>query len=168
MIRASISSTAFSTGHFSLTTRFIAFAQTFSLFRIVNFQFFVNSKVGYTVNDRFDVEGAYLPELRHTFGRSNIGLAGVPADLQFASGYTSTPLSNSGRVKEKLTRLAWDLSGTYYGSWRGQHAGLLAPGSEHRALTRIRDIEEAALLYTRIALDFCAGEAAPDEEAESA
>ena len=36
LMRAIISSTAFSTVHFSLTTRFIAFAQTFSLFRIVN------------------------------------------------------------------------------------------------------------------------------------
>jgi len=34
--RAISSSTALSTGTFSLTTRFIAFAQTFSLFRIVN------------------------------------------------------------------------------------------------------------------------------------
>ncbi len=83
---------------------------------------FLSSKLGYTENDRFDAEGAYLPELRHTFGRSNIGLDGVPADLQFASGYTSTPRSNTGRVTEKLTRLAWDLSGTYYRSWRGQHA----------------------------------------------
>jgi hypothetical protein len=35
-MRAIISSTAFSTGTFSLTTRFIALAQTFSLLRIVN------------------------------------------------------------------------------------------------------------------------------------
>jgi hypothetical protein len=89
---------------------------------IVSPRFFVNSKVGYTVNNRFDAEGSYLPELRHSFGRSNIGLAGVPPELQFASGYNSTPLSNTGRVKEKLNRLAWDLSGTYYRSWRGQHA----------------------------------------------
>src|SRR5579863_3152261 len=36
LMRAIISSTAFSTGTFSLTTRFIAFAHTFSLLRIVN------------------------------------------------------------------------------------------------------------------------------------
>ena len=36
LIRASISSTAFSTGQCSLTTRFIAFAHTFSLFSTVN------------------------------------------------------------------------------------------------------------------------------------
>ena len=42
-MRAISSSTAFSTGTFSLTTRFIAFAHTFSLLRIVNFQFFVKS-----------------------------------------------------------------------------------------------------------------------------
>jgi hypothetical protein len=41
--RAISSSTALSTGTFSLTTRFIALAQTFSLFRIVNFQFLVKS-----------------------------------------------------------------------------------------------------------------------------
>jgi hypothetical protein len=36
LMRAIISSTAVSTGTFSLTTRFIALAQTFSLFRTVN------------------------------------------------------------------------------------------------------------------------------------
>src|SRR5205823_12539262 len=44
-MRAISSSTAFSTGTFSLTTRFMALAQTFSLLRIVNFQFLVNSNV---------------------------------------------------------------------------------------------------------------------------
>src|SRR5690242_1510009 len=43
LMRAISSSTAFSTGTFSLTTRFIALAQTFSLLRIVNFQFLVKS-----------------------------------------------------------------------------------------------------------------------------
>ena len=42
-MRAISSSTALSTGTFSLTTRFIALAQTFSLLRIVNFQFLVKS-----------------------------------------------------------------------------------------------------------------------------
>ncbi len=36
LMRAISSTTALSTGTFSLTTRFIALAQTFSLFRIVN------------------------------------------------------------------------------------------------------------------------------------
>ena len=36
LMRAIISSTALSTGHFSLTTRFTAFIHTFSLLRIVN------------------------------------------------------------------------------------------------------------------------------------
>ena len=36
LMRAISSSTAWSTGTFSLTTRFIALAQTFSLFRMVN------------------------------------------------------------------------------------------------------------------------------------
>ena len=43
LMRAISSSTALSTGSFSLTTRFIALAQTFSLLRIVNFQFLVKS-----------------------------------------------------------------------------------------------------------------------------
>ena len=83
---------------------------------------FVNSKVGYRGSNTSTVEGAYLPQLRHTFGRSNIGLAGVPADLQFPNGYTSTPLSNSGTVRDHQTRIAWDLSATSYRSWKGQHA----------------------------------------------
>src|SRR5258708_3428825 len=43
LMRAISSSTALSTGTFSLTTRFIALAQTFSLLRIVNLQFLVKS-----------------------------------------------------------------------------------------------------------------------------
>src|SRR6266702_7250933 len=43
LMRAISSSTALSTGTFSLTTRFIALAHTFSLLRIVNFQFLVKS-----------------------------------------------------------------------------------------------------------------------------
>src|SRR5260370_24043210 len=43
LMRAISSSTALSTGTFSLTTRFIALAQTFSLFSIMNFHFFVKS-----------------------------------------------------------------------------------------------------------------------------
>jgi hypothetical protein len=89
---------------------------------IANSKFFVSSKFGFGRTDRYSLEGTYSPELRHTFSRSNVGLAGVPADLQFPSGYTSTPLSNSARLREKFTRVAWDLNGTYYGSWKGEHA----------------------------------------------
>jgi hypothetical protein len=89
---------------------------------VASTRLFVNSKVGYGMTDRYNLEGTYLPELRHTFSRSNIGLAGVPASLQFPSGYTSTPLSNTGRLREKLTRMAWDFNATYYGNWKGQHA----------------------------------------------
>src|SRR3954452_8563971 len=44
LMRAIISSTAFSGAHLSTTTRFTALAHTFSLLRTVNFQFLVNSK----------------------------------------------------------------------------------------------------------------------------
>src|ERR1044071_6695688 len=44
LILAIISSTAFSGVHLSFATRLTAFAHTFSLLRIVNFQFLVNSK----------------------------------------------------------------------------------------------------------------------------
>src|SRR5262245_54826741 len=44
LILATISSTAFSGVHLSTTTRFTALAHTFSLLRMVNFQFLVNSK----------------------------------------------------------------------------------------------------------------------------
>jgi hypothetical protein len=84
--------------------------------------FLLNSRVGYAFIDRFDVKDSYSSELRHTFGRSNIGLEGVPPELQFPAGSTSTPLVNSGRLKSQLTRLAWDMSATYFRSWKGQHA----------------------------------------------
>jgi hypothetical protein len=89
---------------------------------VANRRLFINSRLGYLFTDRFDVKSSYVPELRHTFGRSNIGLAGVAPELQFAAGYTSTPLTNVARVKAQLTRLAWDLNATYFASWKGQHA----------------------------------------------
>jgi len=83
---------------------------------------FVSSTVGYVLSDVHSTPGAYLPQTRVTFSQSNIGLAGVPAELQFPSGYTSTPLSNTGTVKDRVSRWNWDINGTYYGSWHGQHA----------------------------------------------
>ena len=89
---------------------------------VVSPRLFLSSKAGFRDADTSSIAGSFLPELRHNFGRSNIGLAGVPPELQFPSGYNSTPLSNNATVRNRLTRLAWDFTGTYYGSWKGQHA----------------------------------------------
>jgi len=89
---------------------------------VVGRQWFVNTTLGHMFSDRFDVSTSYLPELRHTFGRSNIGLPGVAAEWQFPAGYTSTPLTNVASARAKRTRLAWDLNVTRFASWRGLHA----------------------------------------------
>ena len=88
----------------------------------VDGRFVLASRLGHMFSDQFDVESAYAPELSYTFRRSNVGLDGVPPELQFPVGYTSTALTNVGRAKAKRAQLSWDLNATLFGSWKGQHA----------------------------------------------
>lgn len=82
----------------------------------------VSSRFGWMSADQYDRDGSYLPEVRHTFRRSNVGLTGVPAELQFPQFYTSTALTNVGRARGKRTLAAWDLDGTWFTAWHGKHA----------------------------------------------
>jgi hypothetical protein len=58
---------------------------------------------------------------RFTFDRTNLGMAGVPADLQRATGFANVP-TNSRSDKDIQRRLNAQLDASYFVSWGGQHA----------------------------------------------
>jgi hypothetical protein len=76
---------------------------------------------GYLATKSRDTGGDYNHSIRRSFGASNIGLLDVPANLQFANGYTDST-TNSFRIQDDYYR--WNISGdvTRYVSWKGQHA----------------------------------------------
>ena len=65
--------------------------------------------------------GDYYHGTRRTFATPNIGMAGVPANLQHTTGYADNN-SNSFAVADDYQRFNIDLSATRYGHWKGEHA----------------------------------------------
>ena len=63
-----------------------------------------------------------IPEVdRYNFpSTTNIGLAGIPADKQFSVGYSNVP-TNNATTFDKQKRLAFQVDGTWYGNFAGQH-----------------------------------------------
>jgi outer membrane receptor protein involved in Fe transport len=58
---------------------------------------------------------------RYWFRTSNLGMSGVPANLQRATGFMS-PTTNFETRKDEMTRVQLQADATYFGSWGGQHA----------------------------------------------
>ena len=73
-------------------------------------RFLVGLRGGYFRTNRSD-EG--VPnEVKYVFGTTNLGLAGVPADLQRPRGYTNLP-TNSAITRDVLDRVGLALDGSY-------------------------------------------------------
>jgi len=82
-------------------------------------RFFVGVRGGYYDSDQHDSNVTEEP--RFLFGNtSNIGMPGVPANLQRPSGFISIP-SNNKTVRDQQTRAYFQADGTWYGSLAGQH-----------------------------------------------
>lgn len=58
---------------------------------------------------------------RYIFQTSNVGLAGVPPEFQRTTGFTNQ-LTNSQTTRDEKTRLSFQLDGTWYATWVGEHA----------------------------------------------
>lgn len=80
---------------------------------------FFGLRGGYYKSDQYDTNVTEEPLFRWT-NTSNVGLAGVPADLQRGSGFTSIP-SNNKVDRDQQTRLYFQADGTFYGNLAGQH-----------------------------------------------
>src|SRR5262249_1800510 len=58
---------------------------------------------------------------RYLFQTSNVGMAGVPANLQNVTGFSSVPTVTATNTDQQ-TRLQFQGDATYYGAWAGKHA----------------------------------------------
>ena len=77
------------------------------------------ARIGYL---RADHRDRGIPnEIRYVHGRSSIGLAGVPADLQRPFGFSTIP-TNSATLRDRFSRLGVNVDGTWYASFAGRHA----------------------------------------------
>ena len=87
----------------------------------VSSNFLVGIRGGYYNSDRHDENVTTSP--RYIFNAStNIGLAGVPADLQRVSGFTSFPsLAFNGTTRDQQTRRNFEAAGTLYARAAGEH-----------------------------------------------
>jgi outer membrane receptor protein involved in Fe transport len=85
---------------------------------IVSPKFFVGARGGWYMADQFDDNVPVEPQF--TFQSSNVGLAGVPGDLQHPTGFLSV-LSNSKVDRDKQTRGYFQADSTWYATAAGQH-----------------------------------------------
>ncbi len=65
-------------------------------------------------------EGIFIGP-KYNFSTSNIGLAGVPANLQQATGYSNAP-TNNARTRDIQKRLSLQLEDSIFFNGKGQHA----------------------------------------------
>jgi hypothetical protein len=82
-------------------------------------RFYVNVTAGYWL---YGTRGSGAGSaLRHTFSGSNFQFAEIPDTLKNVSNF-SDALSNTSTLYDDFGRIGVNSDGTYYGSWRGQHA----------------------------------------------
>jgi carboxypeptidase family protein/TonB-dependent receptor-like protein len=85
---------------------------------VVSSKMFLGFRAGRYLNDTHDVN---VPDVvRFSFSTSNLGMAGVPADLQHANGFSNVP-SNSAVIRDAQTRNYIQADATYYARLGGDH-----------------------------------------------
>ena len=83
-------------------------------------KFFVGARLGYFLADQHDFNVPTTSRIFWAGGSTNIGLAGVPANLQQPTGFTNI-LTNSAVDHDKQTRLMSQIDATWYGRLGGEH-----------------------------------------------
>jgi hypothetical protein len=86
---------------------------------VVNDKFFIGARGGYYKQDQYN-EG--IPnETRFNFpNTTNIGMAGVPVELQRPTGFSNIP-TNRSVTRNIFGRGNFQVDGTYYGNFAGSH-----------------------------------------------
>jgi hypothetical protein len=88
---------------------------------IVSPRLFFGFRAGYFLQDTHDFNVPVAPRIIFS-NSSNIGLPGVPLDLQRASGFASLPAGGNNAVeKDKQTRAFYQADATWYGHMAGDH-----------------------------------------------
>jgi outer membrane receptor protein involved in Fe transport len=81
---------------------------------------FFGIRGGYYTSDQHDSNVTELPLYRWSGGTNNVGLAGVPANLQRPSGFSSIP-SNTKVTRDQQTRAYFQADSTWYAKMGGDH-----------------------------------------------
>jgi len=80
--------------------------------------FFIGTRVGYYTSD---VHSFGIPTTARYIARtSNTGMAGIPSNLLMTTGQSSIP-TNTATMFDKQQRLSFQVDGTWYGNFAGQH-----------------------------------------------
>jgi hypothetical protein len=83
-------------------------------------KFFIGARLGYFLANQNDFNVPTDSRVFWAGGSTNIGLDGVPANLQQPTGFTNI-LSNTAVDHDKQTRLMGQIDGTWYGRLAGEH-----------------------------------------------
>ena len=99
-------------------TKFPSYSVSGSADYTVSSSMVLAGRVGRYLSDTHDFNVNDV--VRYTFNTPNIGMAGVPADLQHDQGYANVP-NNSGVLRDTQTRNYLQLDATWFGKAAGQH-----------------------------------------------
>jgi hypothetical protein len=106
--------------NYSKGTKFPNWTLSGNVDYVVTPKFFVGARLGYFLSDTHDFNVPNEPRFAWAGGSTNVGLPGVPANLQHATGFTSI-LSNNAIDHDKQTRLMGQIDATWYGRFAGDH-----------------------------------------------
>ena len=99
---------------YSKGTRFPNWSLSATADYIVNQSFFIGARVGRYLSDAHDFNVNNVVQFAFAGNTTNIGMAGVPANLQQPAGFTNVP-SNSGIDHDTTTRNFFQLDATWFG-----------------------------------------------------
>lgn len=105
--------------NYSKTSEFPNYSVSGNMDWVASPNLFFGVRGGYWSSDWEDTNVTEEPLIRWT-NTNNIGLAGVPANLQRATGFQSIA-NNSKVTQDQQTRLAFQADGTLYGNLGGSH-----------------------------------------------
>jgi len=83
--------------------------------------FFANIQSGYFTYNTYTPTSFAGNDIIHSFGTSNIGLAGVPTQFQQASGFADVSKSSSLNKVDQFTRAYVNANTSLFKSWKGDH-----------------------------------------------
>jgi hypothetical protein len=107
------------TATYDVTTKRSSYTVSSHLDYVASNKMYVSVRGGYFFANAQETGVPAIP--RFLFQTSNIGMAGVPANLQNVTGFASIP-TNSATNKDQQTRAFFQADMSYYATWAGKHA----------------------------------------------
>jgi len=88
---------------------------------VITSRFFANVQTGYFKYNTYTPTSFAGNQIIHSFSASNIGLAGVPANLQQQNGFADVSKSSSLTKADQYTRAYVNLNTTLFKNMKGEH-----------------------------------------------